>query len=276
RLHMHTSEFRIGSFAEEDLVLMDGSLRGAFIRPPAYIDDPTKLSESYELNAFVEDFLEVLEKHFENLERDIKNGKAKKNYLLTRDKIFREMEKGYRKNRGNLEDLMILFEYIEYLHALNKLLEKNVVFIAKTFYTHEFDEEVCDSAIIQSLALKQFGLEKQAYLPFKARIQKTLPWFAKEFRENFKNLFKEINSAFVRFEDFGNVYLVESTQKLDDELMGKLKSLDVQGYPLPLLHAHRHAKIKKNEMKKIVESLLSFIDSKLIFLLRSGREVLED
>lgn len=276
RLHMHTSEFRIGSFAEEEIVLMDGSLRGAFIRPPAYNDDPSKLSESYELEAMVFDFLEILEKHYGNLSRDIKEGRAKKNYLLTREKIFRDMEEGYRKKGGNLEDLMILFEYIEYLHALNKLLDKNAIFVAKSFYTHEFDDDVGDSSILQFLAIKQFKSEKQAYYPFKPKITKTLPWFVREFRDCFKNLFKDINSAFVRFEDQGNVYLVESIQKIDDELMGKLKSLEVYGYPLPLIHAHRYAKIKNLEMKKTIESLIQLLDPKFEFLLRKGREPLED
>lgn len=275
RLHMHTTEFRIGSFADEELVLIDGSLRGAFIRPPAYTDDPTKLRESYELEALVEDFLEVLEKHFKALENDLKEGKAKKNYMLTREKIFQKMEEGYRRSKGNLEDLMILFEYIEYLHALNRLLDKNAVFIAKSFYTHEFDEEISDTAVLHLSALRQFGCEKPAYFPFKPRITKTIPWFAKEFREQFKNLFKEINSAFVRFEDSGNIYLIESLQKIDDELIGKLRSLEVHGYPLPLIHAHSHAKLKKIEMKRAIESIFASLDSKFEFLLRSGRDVLE-
>ncbi|MCS7130159.1 MAG: DNA double-strand break repair nuclease NurA [Archaeoglobaceae archaeon] len=275
RLHMHTSEFRIGSFAEEELVLIDGSLRGAFIRPPAYTDDPEKLMESYELEALVEDFLAVLEKHFENLEKDLREGKAKKNYLLTREKIFRDMEEGYRKGKGNMEDLMILFEYIEYLHALNKLLDKKAVFVAKSFYTHEFDEKINDIAILQILALKQFGFEKSGYFPFKQGTKKTLPWFVIKYREHFKNLFKDINSAFVRFEDSENIYLVESIQRIEEELIGKLKSLEVHGYPLVLIHAHEHAKIRKIEMRKIIKSLLPLLDSRLDFLLKSGREVLE-
>lgn len=275
RLHMHTSEFRIGSLAEEELILVDGSLRGAFIRPPAYTDDPAKLKESYELNALVEDFLEVLESHFRNLEEDIKNGKAKKNYLLTRENIFRDMEQGYRKSKGRLEDLMILFEYIEYLHALNKLLNKNAVFVAKSFYTHEFDEEVNDILVLQLTAIRQFGFERPAYFPFKPKISKSLPWFVREFREHFKNLFKDINSAFVRFEESGNIYLVESLQKIDDELMGKLRSLEVNGYPLPLIQAHRHAKIKKIELKRAMESIFASLEDKFHFLMRSGRDVLD-
>lgn len=275
RLHMHTSEFRMGSFAEEDLVLIDGSLRGAFIRPPAYTDDPSKLSENYELENLVNDFLDVLERHFELIEMDLKEGKAKKNYLLTREKILRDMEEGYRKSKRNIEDLMILLEYIEYLHALNKLLEKNAVFLAKSFYTHEFDEEVSDTAILHLASIKQLGSEKPGYFPFKPRITKTLPWFVRKFKDQFRNLFKDFNSAFVRFEDGGNIYMIETLQKIDDELLARLRSLEVHGYPLPLIHAHRLATIKRAEMKRAMESIFASLSTKFEFLLRSGRDVLE-
>lgn len=275
RLHMHTSEFRLGSLAEDELVLIDGSLRGAFVRPAAFTDDPSKLRECYELECFVEDFLEVLDRQIEVLETDLRRGMAKKNYLLTREELFRRMEEGYRRGKGSIEDLMILFEYIEYLHALNRLLEKNAVFFAKTFYTHEFDEEVTDVAVLHLSSLKQFGCAKQAYFPFRARINKTLPWFVKEFRDRFENLFKDFNSAFVRFEEGGNIYMIETPLKIDDELIGKLKSLEVHGYPLPLIHAHRLAKIKRAEMKKAMESLFASVESRFDFLLRSGRDVIE-
>jgi len=275
RLHMHTSEFRIGSLAEEELVLIDGSLRGAFVRPAAYTDDPEKLKQQYELENLVEDFLTVLDRQFEILERDLKEGRAKRNYLLTRERVFRQMEEGYRKAKGSLEDLMILFEYIEYLHALNRLLERDAIFVAKTFYTHEFDEEVSDTAVLQMIAMKQFGSEKAGYFEFRPSIAKTLPWFVREFRSFFKNLFRDFNSAFVRFEEGGNIYLLESQRRIDEELMSKLKGLEIQGYLLPLIHAHRQAKIRRDEMRRTIDSIIASLDTKYDFLLKSGRDVLE-
>lgn len=275
RLHMHTSEFRIGSLAEEELVLIDGSLRGAFVRPASYVDDPEKLMESYELENFVLDFLEILEKYFEVLSDDVRNERAKKNYLLTREEIFLEMEKSYRKGEKRLEDLMILAEYIEYLHALNRLLDKKVIFLAKNFYTNEFDDEVSDAAILEILSLEQFGFEKAGYISFKPQFRKTFPWFVREFRDEFKNLFRDINSAFVRFEDYGNIYLIESTEKIDEELISKLMSLEVNGYPFPLMQAHRIAKIKKIELQKLLISIISSLKPEFAPLLRSGRDVLD-
>lgn len=276
RLHMHTSEFRLGSFAEEEIILVDGSLRGAFIRPAAYIEDPSRLLDSYEMENFITDFLEVLDKHVELLREDVQRDCAKKNYLLTREEIFSKMEKGYRKGRKRFEDLMIMAEYIEYLHALNLLLEKDVFFIAKSFYTHEFDEDVSDAAVLEVLALKQFGFEKAGYMVFKPVIRKTFPWFVREFNDNFRNLFREINSAFVRFEDYGKIYLVESVERIDEELISKLKSLEVEGYLLPLLQAHRIAKIKKNDLRKIMLSIFSSINPDFAPLIKRNREILEE
>lgn len=276
RLHMHTSEFRIGSFADEEIVLLDGSLRGAFIRPASYIDDPKKLMESYELESFVQDFLEILDKHFETIGDDLRKDNAKKNYLLSREEVFLKMEEGYRKGEKRVEDLMIFAEYLEYLHSLNRLLEKNAVFIAKNFYTHEFDSEITDAAILELLSIKQFGFEKAGYIIFKPRIGKILPWFVQEQKRSFKNLFKEINLAFVRFEDHGGIYLVESTEKIDEDLIAKLKSLEVDGYPLQLLQAHKLAKIKRAEIGKLVFSLISSLKPEYFPLFKRGREIVED
>lgn len=275
RLHMHTSEFRIGSFACEEIVLMDGSLRGALIRPASFIGDPEELEKSYDLENFIQDFLEILDEHLKIVEEDVRQERAKKNYLLAREELFLKMEEGYRKGEKRIEDLMILAEYLEYLHALNRLLEKNAVFLAKNFYTHEFDSEVSDSAVLELLALKQFGFERAGYIVFKPKIGKTMPWFVRENRKRFKNLFREFESAFVRFEDFGNIYLLEG-EKIDEDLIAKLRSLEVEGYPLQLFQAHRIAKIKRDEIKKLFLSLFSSLKPDHAILLKRGRDVLEE
>ncbi|MEM0203618.1 MAG: DNA double-strand break repair nuclease NurA [Archaeoglobaceae archaeon] len=276
RLHMHTSEFRVGCFAEEEIVLIDGSLRGAFIRPASYPEDVNKLYANYELENFVADFVEVLEEHFKDMERELATGKAKKNYLISRSEILRWMENSYRIGERRLEDFTILAEYIEYLHALNRLLDKRVFFIAKSFYTHEFDSEVCDSAILDVFALKNFGFLKSGYLVFKPSFSKSLPFFVQKNRKQFKNLFKEVNSAFVRLEDNSNIYLLETTETIDDEVISKLKGLEFDGYPLPLLQAHKIAKMKKSELRNLIASIISTLSPELAQLLRSGRDILEE
>lgn len=276
RLHMHTSEFRVGCFAEEEIVLIDGSLRGAFIRPASYPEDTSKLYTNYELENFVADFVEVLEEHFKEIERDLVTGKARKNYLLSRSEILKWMEKSYRTGEKRLEEFTILAEYIEYLHALNRLLEKKVLFIAKSFYTHEFDSEVCDSTVLDVFALKNFGFLKSGYIVFKPSFNKSLPWFIQKNRKKFKNLFKEINSAFIRLEDNGNIYLLESTEKISEEIISKLRGLEFDGYPFPLLQAHKIAKMKRSELRNLIASIISTLNPELAQLLRSGRDILEE
>ncbi len=276
RLHMHTSEYRLGSIADEDIVLIDGSLRGAIIRPPAYLtkDVYSTLSKLYDLEGVVEDFIEVLDSWYEEITDDVKKGVARKNYLLTRSEYFDRIERGCRKGEQNDRDnLMILMEYIEYLHALDRLLERNVVFVAKSFYTSEFTANlsVTDSAVLDYLAREQFGEEKAGFIQFKPVLQKSLPWFSK----NFENLNSEIYGAFVRFADGGNIYMLESTEPIEEEMIAKLCNCEADGYLIPLIHAHRHAEIKRRELKTIVSAMLSATDPKYSFLLKRGRDVLE-
>jgi NurA-like 5'-3' nuclease len=277
RLHMHTSEYRLGCVAEEEIVLMDGTLRGAIIRPPAYLDRDVyeTLSKLYDLEGVIDDFVEVLDRWYEEIAQDTLEGKARKNYLLTRTDYFERIERGCRKGEeGDVDNLKILMEYVEYLHALNRLLEKNAVFVAKSFYTSEFTSNlsITDAAVLDYLAREQFGEEKAGFIQFKPTLQKSLPWYARKFRRLDK---AEIYGAFVRFADGGNIYLLESTQPIDEETVAKLCSFEVEGYLIPLIHAHRHAEIKKKELKTIMNAMLSATDPKYSFLLKRGRGVLE-
>lgn len=277
RLHMHTSEYRLGSIAEEDIVLMDGTLRGAIIRPPAYLtrDVYTALSKLYDLEGVIEDFVEVLDRWYGEITEDVRRGAARKNYLLTRSEYFDRIEMGCRKGgEGDRDNLMILMEYIEYLHALNRLLERNVVFVAKSFYTSEFtaNSSITDSAVLDYLAREQFGEEKAGFIQFKPVLQKSLPWYSRKF----KNLDKaEVYGAFVRFADGGNIYMLESTKSIEEDTIAKLCNYEVEGYLIPLIHAHRHAEIKRRELKTIISAMLSATDPKYSFLLKRGRDVLE-
>ncbi len=277
RLHMHTSEYRLGSLAEEEIVLMDGTLRGAIIRPPAYLDRDvyTTLSNLYDLEGIIDDFIMVLDRWYEEIAEDVAKGVARKNYLLTRSEYFDGIEIGCRKGgEGDRDNLMILLEYIEYLHALDKLLERNAVFVAKSFYTNEFtaNSSITDSAVLDYLAREQFGEEKAGYIQFKPELKKSLPWYAKKFR----NLTKaEVFGAFVRFADGGNIYMLESSKPVEEETIAKLCSFEADGYLIPLIHAHRHAEIRRRELKNIMNAMLSAVDPKYAFLLKKGREPLE-
>ncbi|WP_202319724.1 DNA double-strand break repair nuclease NurA [Archaeoglobus neptunius] len=277
RLHMHTSEYRLGSLAEEEIVLMDGTLRGAIIRPPTYLDRNvySTLSNLYDLEGIIDDYITVLDRWHSEITEDVVNGIARKNYLLTRTEYFDRIEKGCRKGgEGDKDNLMILMEYVEYLHALNKLLDRNVIFVAKSFYTNEFtaNSSITDSAVLDYIAREQFGEEKAGFIQFKPELKKSLPWYAKKFKKLIK---AEIFGAFVRFADGGNIYMLESTKPIEDGTIARLCSLEADGYLIPLIHAHKHAEIKRRELKTIMNAMLAATDSKYSFLLKKGREPLE-
>jgi NurA-like 5'-3' nuclease len=287
RLHMELMELRIASMAgDADLLLLDGTLSGAVIRPPVYVRefDEKKgiyktLAESYDLNTLIDDFIDTLDAWWYELERDMKAGEVRRNTLLTRSEYFDGIEDGCKKGMGDKDNLMILFEYLEYLHALNRLLErKNVVFVAKSFYTNEVAKTgITDAPVVDLLAVKQFGEEKAGYLPFKYREvdKRLLPNLARKFR-NVGNAIEKLSAAFVRFSDYGSVYLVESSSEVDEDLISMLVSFEADGYLLPLIHAHNYAEIKRRELKMMILNLLTAVAKpEHRFLLKKGRDVLE-
>ncbi len=291
RLHMSLMELRAGAMVDDvDLILLDGTLSGFIIRPPVYAEKNTykNLENCYELSNLLNEFLELLELWWDDIKRDVKEGRGRRETLLSRSKYFEKIEKSYRKgNNQDRENLVVLLEYIEYLHALNKVLDKDVAFVAKSFYTNEFvdSQELTDTPILEMLALKQFGEEKAAYIPFKRKNtekwslepETTLSKFILKKFKNIKNIINNINAAFVRLIDYGNIYLVESNRKVDDELIGMLISLEADGYLLPLIHAHRYAEIKRKELKQMMLALISAMNNpRYRLLLKKGREAIED
>lgn len=265
RLHMGLMELRAGAMVEDaDLILMDGTLSGDVIRPPAYASsDGTyeRLTDTYDLDNLIQDFVEVLNDCWWNeLEKDIKAGRVQRQTLLSRSPYFDKFEKGYKVGaEGDADNLRVLLEYIEHLHALDRLLAKeNVVSVAKTFYTSELTDlpGLTDAPILDMLAVEQFGEEKVAYIPFDYRkIDKRIPEIAKRFK-NIRSIFDRLNAAFIRFTDYGNIYLVEANRKIDDELVSMLLGLEGDGYLIPLALAHEFAKIKRDKLKEIISTLI--------------------
>jgi len=269
RLHMNLMELRAGAMVEDaDVVLMDGTLSGYLIRPPAYVTNNrtySSVANNYDFDNLIGDFIEALYNWWGEIESDIKKGLSQRPSLLSRSQYFDELEKRYRVGGGDKDNLRVLLEYVEYLHALDRLLDGSrggdrvVVSVAKTFYKNEFVDlpGITDCPVLEFLAYEQFGEERAAYIPFIYRkIDKRIPALAQYF-DNVKGLLDELKASYVRFMDFGNIYLLESNCEIDDELMAKIVSLEVDGYLLPLIYAHKHAEIKRREMKTLVSSLLN-------------------
>lgn len=266
KLHMALMELRAGAMVEDaDVVLMDGTLSGYIIKPPAYVTDNktyASVANNYDFDNLIEDFIEVLNNWWVEVENDIKKGLSQRPSLLSRSPYFDELEERYRLGSvGDKDNLRVLLEYVEYLHALDRLLDgdRAVVSVAKTFYKNEFVDlpGITDCPVLEFLAYEQFGEERAAYIPFIYRkIDKRIPALAQYF-DNVKVLLDELKAGYVRFVDFGNIYLLESNWEIDDELMAKIMSLEVDGYLLPLVYAHKHAEIKRREMKTLVSALLN-------------------
>lgn len=270
RLHMQINEYRIASFSNAELLLLDGTLSGALIRPPAYIKENLReLEKNYDLESLVSEYLRELDAMLSELKKDVFIGRARKSYLLARSEQFREFERSYRTGKNLSDDLAIFLEYVEYLHSLNNLLEKKVVFVAKSYYTKNFSD-VGDAAFLEILCRSLFGKSKAGYVEFYPEIEKSVP-FSNKFEKVAELL---INSAYVRLGDDSNILLIETNQKVD-EVIAKLRSLEVDGYPLPLINAHNYAKIKRSELKEMIKALVNASDPKYSFLLRRFREVVD-
>jgi len=283
RLHMTIMEFRVGAMIEEaDIILFDGTLSGDLIRPPTYIDSTSRdVVKRYEFENLLDDFIEKLDDWWTELQESVKGGKTQRTTLLSRTKFFDELERKYRKDKeGHKDNLRILLEYVEYLQAFDVLLDKDIpiVSIAKTFYKDEFAPPgICDYPILDLLAYRQLGKRKAAYLPFEyTKVDKRIPKFAKKFA-NVSKLLDRLYACYIRFTDSGNIYLLESNHKVNDDLMAKIVGLELEGYLLPLKQAHNLVKIKKKEMDVIVASILNALakNPEFSILLRSGRAPLE-
>ncbi len=281
RLHMLMSEYRVGSAAENaDVVLMDGTLSGAIIRPPAYVGERNyaALSKYYDLDAVLGDFIDVLDAWWQEVIDDVREGRGRREYLLTRSEYFDRIERGCRIGReSSKEDLMVLLEYVEYLHSLEKLVEnQRAVFVAKSHYTTQISGsfEIPDAAVVDYITIRRFGYEKAGYFEFRQHIEKSVP-FLNRFGELARMLnLDEIYSAFVRFADGGALYLVESNRKLD--VIPDLAAFEVDGYLVPLVQAHKQAEITRRELRDALTILINAVDpEKYGFLLKRGRDVLE-
>ncbi len=317
RIHMDTLEKRVGALAAEtsDLVLMDGTISGAIIRPPHYANSTTqKLYTAHGRNLLEAslDFLEALDLKWREWRREFKKGIVSGPSLLARGRegksVFQVlMEKGSKSLKRNLwwvadtENLIVLFEYLEYLHALDKLLGGEIASVAKTFYRSDIIQTVAereklkkvpimvDTPVVSSLT------DRKGYLRFSSKVgskealaQMILDLMEHGFFKNLRDILvlngrkiegARIRPAYVRFADGGLIYLLEVPEKQDfEETLAKILSVAEDEYVIPLEYAHHSVVIKKKEFDAYVDAVLSALvgeDERFLDFLRYGREPLE-
>jgi len=317
RVHMDTLEKRMGALVGEksDLVLMDGTISGALIRPPSYANSTTQELYSRHGTTLLEaslDFLDELNSRWKEWRKELQKGVISGPSLLARGRegktIFQILaEKGSRSIRGKIwwvvdeENLIVLFEYLEYLHALDRLLEGEVASIAKTFYRSDIIGDVAekeklkkvpimvDTPVVASLT------DRKGYMRFSSKAGKKdtlaqliLDLMEHGFFENLRDILvldgrkiegARIRPAYVRFADGGLIYLLEVPEKQDfEETLAKILSVAEDEYVIPLEYAHHSVVIKKREFDAYVDAILSAIvgeDEGYLNFLRYGREPLE-
>ncbi len=317
RVHMDILEKRMGALVGEmsELVLMDGTISGALIRPPSYANSTTK--QLYEkhgrtlLEASI-DFLDALNLKWLEWRKNLKEGVISGPSLLARGRKGRDVfqiliENGSNSLKKNLwwvadtENIIILFEYLEYLHALDRLLNCEIASIAKTFYRSDIIKTVADKENLKSVPIMVDTpvvaslTDKSGYLRFtsstgskEALAQLIFDLMEHGFFENLREILVfdgrkikgvKLNTAYVRFADGGLIYLLEIPERQDfEETLSKILSVSEDEYVVPLEYAHHAVVIKKPEFEAYVNAILSALvseDERFLSFLRYGREPLE-
>lgn len=269
-LHMQTNEARIGIFAD-GLALLDGSLSNLlFLTEKPRLTELHGIEDEINLNdertiQILQDFRNELDEWVEEIEEDVKGGLTQRKTLLSRDK----------------KEMRIALEFVEYLHAYDRLLEKEVVSVAKNVYEsrllRENDYRITDQAVVDYLVNELFGFEKSGYFEF--RYDTRGSGWVRELAKmlDLRNLVKlKVHPCYIRFRDYGNVYLLESNIEIE-KVLPKVVGLEVDGYPFPLIHAHRYSEIKRKEMRSMIVALMNALAERTEFriLLKHPRANLE-
>jgi len=331
RVHMEILEKRIGAMAYElggELILMDGTLSGALVRPPTYADSTTRELYNQHGKKLFEtavDFLQFLDKWWERWRRELKKTKfISSPSLLSRGLGDKDIFTLLMENRSkpilqslwwisDVEDLIVLFEYLEYLHALDRLFGCETGAIAKTFYkrevvgkTYEMEKEnlkkklgsrellnvasmIVDTPVVSTLTFRR-GYLKFDYAkgPKSAISHLVVDLMREEFFQNLRDILVleenkilgvKIKPAYVRFADGGLVYLLEVPEGQDfEETLAKIVAVAGDEYIIPLEMAHKSVVITLGEFTGYVNSILSSLvgeDESYLNFLRYGREPLE-
>jgi len=160
-----------------------------------------------------------------------------------------------------------LAEYISYLKEMKKFLEgaaDKVIAVSKSSTRNEiFRKNLPDIAVYQRCTSNAGFSEPFAIKIDKEKKKKFV--FGDDF---FRGM--EFTSFYARFERNRGVFSVEIPKKVAKkeilELLEKLTSASVEGYPYPLMKAHKKTAIKNKDMELLA--------SVLGINLKTGREVL--
>ncbi|NJE07803.1 5'-3' exonuclease [Thermococcus sp. M39] len=185
----------------------------------------------------------------------------------------------------------VVLGYLEYLHSLEKLLQRELIYIAKSFYNRKITSKLGISAVdvpfLDAYLLKVYGEELPGYYviydPEKAeekkKIAHRLPRVLRRYFPTVQEFIeKGVPSAYIRTMKGGVIYLLQSNRTIDDELIGKLLWHESSGYIRPLQRAHEGVKIEQKTFKAELEALMNYLKRKnkeLRVFIKYGRSPLE-
>ncbi|ALM75035.1 DNA double-strand break repair nuclease NurA [Thermococcus barophilus] len=210
-------------------------------------------------------------------------------------KIAERLEEYTEPKTLTLEDakntIHVVLGYLEYLYSLEKLLQRELIYIAKSFYnrkiTSKFGISAVDVPFLDAYLLKVYGEELPGYYVIydpekteeKKRIAHRLPRVLRKYFPTVQEFIeKGVPSAYIRTMKGGVIYLLQSNRTIDDELIGKLLWHESSGYIRPLQRAHEGVKIEQRMFKAELEALMNYLKRKnkeLRVFIKYGRSPLE-
>ena len=210
-------------------------------------------------------------------------------------KIAEELEEYSEPRTLTLEEakntIHVVLGYLEYLHSLEKLLQRELIYLAKSFYnrkiTSKLGVSLLDVPFIDAYLLRVYGEETPGYCVIydpeiaeeKKKVAHRLP---KVLRKYFPTIQRFIEMgvplAYIRTMKGGVIYLLQSNISINNELIAKLLWHESNGYIRPLQRAHEGVKIEQKMFKAELEALMNYLKRKnkgLRVFVKYGRSPLE-
>ena len=208
-------------------------------------------------------------------------------------KIAEELEEYSEPRTLTLEEakntIHVVLGYLEYLHSLEKLLQRELIYLAKSFYnrkiTSKLGVSLLDVPFIDAYLLRVYGEETPGYCVIydpeiaEEKIAHRLPKVLRKYFPTIQRFIEMgIPSAYIRTMKGGVIYLLQSNISINNELIAKLLWHESNGYIRPLQRAHEGVKIEQKMFKAELEALMNYLkrkDKGLRVFVKYGRSPLE-
>jgi len=210
-------------------------------------------------------------------------------------KIAEELDEYVEPKTLTLEEakntIHVVLGYLEYLHSLEKLLQRDLIYLAKSFYnrkiTSKLGVSLLDVPFIDAYLIRTYGEEVPGYCVIydpetveeKKKIAHRLPRVLRKYFPTIQRFIESgVPSAYIRTMKGGVIYLLQSNISINDELIAKLLWHESNGYIRPLQKAHEGVKIEQRAFKVELEALMNYLKKKnkeLRVFVKYGRSPLE-